>query len=66
MLEAAIAAIGFCVCGYIARMFAEVGAEQDSIACTVLAWPLYAVAVYCLVRFVSWTWMTPLPLIGSR
>jgi hypothetical protein len=43
MLEAAIAAIELCVCGYFARMFAQVGAEQDSIAFTLLAWPLYAV-----------------------
>ena len=66
MLEAAIAATGFCVSGYLARMFAEVGAEQDSIACTVLAWRLYVITAYCVVRFVFWAWMTPMPFIGSH
>jgi len=48
MLEAAVAAAGLCVCGYLARMFTIVGAEQDSIACFLFSLPLYILAVYCL------------------
>ena len=64
MLEAAIAAAGLCVCAYLARMFMIVGVEQDSIACLVFSMPLYILAVYCLVRFVSWAWVTPMPFVG--
>ncbi len=66
MLEAAVAAIGLCVCGYLARMFAQVGSEQDSIVCTLFSMPLYVIAVYCFVRFVAWAWATPIPFVSGR
>jgi hypothetical protein len=64
MLEAAIAATGFCVFGFFARMFDAVGSEQDNFACTIFSWPLGALAVYCLVRFVFWGMDDPYAVRG--
>jgi hypothetical protein len=66
VIEAAIAAVGMCLFGYLAVLFAQVGNEQDNIACTVCAWPLYVLALYFLVRFVFWAWSTPMPFVGGH
>jgi hypothetical protein len=64
MMEGAVAAAGFSVCGYLTWAFASTAVEERKLACLVLAWPFGLVALFCLVRFVYWAWNTPMPFVS--
>ena len=62
-MEAAIAVIGMLVCGIVAWVISKLAEDEPSIRYLALFF-LSCFALYFLVHFIHWAWVTPLPFVG--
>jgi hypothetical protein len=67
-MEAVIAVIGIIICGIVALAVSLAIPNDDSPALkkyTALSF-LACFALYFLIRFIHWTWDTPMPFVGTN
>jgi len=63
MIEPAVAVVGIFVCWLLA-IVADGLFEERGFRLYFLYAVIAAVALYFLVRFVHWAWVTPMPFVG--